>query len=219
MVDGSLPSLSSLPPAGSFAGRHIGPRPDETAEMLATIGHPSLEELVDSCVPEGVRDRTPLDLPPAQDEAAVLAALRERADANAVYTSMIGLGYYGTVTPAVIQRNILENPAWYTAYTPYQPEISQGRLEALINFQTMISDLTGLDVAGASMLDEATAAAEGMLLARRASKAKSSRFVVDADTFPQTLALLRNRADAVGIELVVLDLAGLPADAPELSDA
>src|SRR3954463_16039340 len=222
MVDGSqmlppLPALSSLNPAGSFAGRHIGPRPDETAEMLATIGHPSLEELVDSCVPEGVRDRTPLDLPPAQDEATVLAALRERADANAVYTSMIGLGYYGTVTPAVIQRNILENPAWYTAYTPYQPEISQGRLEALINFQTMVADLTGLDVAGASMLDEATAAAEAMTLVRRAGRAKPDAvFVVDADTLPQTLAVLETRAEPLGIRLHVTDLsAGWPADLPE----
>ena len=140
--------------------------------MLAAIGHPSLEELVDSCVPEGVRDRTPLNLPPAEDEATVLALLRERAEANEVYTSMIGLGYYGTVTPAVIQRTVLENPAWYTAYTPYQPEISQGRLEALINFQTMVADLTGLDVAGASMLDESTAAAEAMTLVRRAGRAK-----------------------------------------------
>src|SRR4051812_47655176 len=217
MVDRSLPSLSSLHPAGSFAGRHIGPRPDETAEMLATIGHPSLEELVDSCVPEGVRDRTPLNLPAAQDEAAVLVLLRERADANDVYTSMIGLGYYGTVTPAVIQRNILENPAWYTAYTPYQPEISQGRLEALINFQTMIADLTGLDVAGASMLDEATAAAEAMTLVRRAGRAKPEAvFVVDADTLPQTLGVLQTRAEPLGIRLHVADLSGgWPADLPE----
>jgi glycine dehydrogenase len=217
MVDRSLPSLSSLNPAGSFASRHIGPRPDETAEMLAVIGHPSLEELVDSCVPEGVRDRTPLHLPAAQDEAAVLAALRERADANDVYTSMIGLGYYGTITPTVIQRNILENPAWYTAYTPYQPEISQGRLEALINFQTMVADLTGLDVAGASMLDEATAAAEAMTLVRRAGRAKPDAvFVVDADTLPQTLGVLQTRAEPLGITLHVTDLSGgWPTDLPE----
>ena len=117
-LTGSLPSLRSLSPAGSFAARHIGPRGDETAAMLAAVGYPTLESLVDACVPEGVRDRTPLDLPPAQSEEAVLGLLRERADANDVYTSMIGLGYYGTLTPAVIQRNILENPAWYTAYTP-----------------------------------------------------------------------------------------------------
>jgi glycine dehydrogenase len=217
MVDRSLPSLSSLNPSGSFAARHIGPRPHETAEMLAVIGHPSLEELVDSCVPEGVRDRTPLDLPAAQDEATVLAELRARAAANEVYTSMIGLGYYGTVTPTVIQRTVLENPAWYTAYTPYQPEISQGRLEALINFQTMVADLTGLDVAGASMLDEATAAAEAMTLVRRAGRAKPEAvFVVDADTLPQTLGVLQTRAEPLGIRLHVADLSGgWPTDLPE----
>jgi glycine dehydrogenase len=220
---GSLPSLSSLNPAGSFAARHIGPRPGDTAEMLSAVGHPTLESLVDACVPEGVRDRTPLDLPPAQDEAAVLALLRERADANDVYTSMIGLGYYGTVTPAVIQRTVLENPAWYTAYTPYQPEISQGRLEALINFQTMVADLTGLDVAGASMLDEATAAAEAMTLVRRAGRSGGGRgadaaavFVVDADTLPQTLGVLQTRAEPLGIPLHVADLShGWPTDLPE----
>src|SRR5688500_3424149 len=214
---GSLPSLNALHPAGSFAGRHIGPRPDETAEMLAAVGYSSLESLVDACVPEGVRDRTPLDLPAAQDEVAVLALLRERASANDVYTSMIGLGYYGTVTPAVIQRNVLENPSWYTAYTPYQPEISQGRLEALINFQTMVADLTGLEVAGASMLDEATAAAEAMTLVRRAGRAKPEAvFVVDADTLPQTLAVLETRAEPLGIRLHVTDLSrGWPTDLPE----
>jgi glycine dehydrogenase len=216
-LTGSLPALADLDPAGSFAARHIGPRPAETAEMLAAVGHPSLQSLVDACVPEGVRDRRPLAVPPAEDEAAVLALLRERAGANDVYTSMIGLGYYGTVTPAVIQRNILENPAWYTAYTPYQPEISQGRLEALLNFQTMVADLTGLAVAGASMLDEATAAAEAMTLVRRAGRASSDAvFVVDADTLPQTLAVLRTRAEPLGIGLHVADLAaGWPADLPD----
>jgi glycine dehydrogenase len=218
-----LPALAALDPAGSFAARHIGPRPDETQAMLAAVGHPTLESLVDACVPEGVRDRTPLDLPPAGDEATVLRLLRERAEANEVYTSMIGLGYSGTVTPAVIQRTILENPAWYTAYTPYQPEISQGRLEALINFQTMVADLTGLPVAGASMLDEATAAAEAMTLVRRAGGAgggrgadRSAVFVVDEDTLPQTLAVLRTRAEPLGIHLHVADLsAGWPTDLPE----
>src|SRR4051794_28024969 len=197
-LTGSLPSLKSLHPSGAFAERHIGPRAAEAAEMLAAVGHPTLESLVDACVPEGVRDRTPLALPAAEDEAAVLALLRERAEANDVYTSMIGLGYYGTVTPAVIQRTVLENPSWYTAYTPYQPEISQGRLEALINFQTMVADLTGLPVSGASMLDEATAAAEAMTLVRRAGRSGGGRgatdsavFVVDADTLPQTLGVLR----------------------------
>ena len=150
-----------------------------------------------------------------QDEAAVLALLRERADANEVYTSMIGLGYYGTFTPPVIQRTVLENPAWYTAYTPYQPEISQGRLEALINFQTTVADLTGLDVAGASMLDESTAAAEAMTLVRRAGRAKAEAvFVVDADTLPQTLAVLETRAEPLGIRLHVTDLSGGLADGP-----
>ncbi len=216
-LTGSLPSLTSLHPAGSFAARHIGPRPDETAEMLSVVGHKTLESLVDACVPEGVRDRTPLDLPAAMDEAAVLALLRERADGNDVYTSMIGLGYYGTFTPPVIQRTVLENPSWYTAYTPYQPEISQGRLEALINFQTMVADLTGLAVAGASMLDEATAAAEAMTLVRRAGRAKvDAVFVVDADTLPQTLAVLQTRAEPLGIHLHVADLsAGWPTDLPE----
>src|SRR6185295_4452166 len=144
-------------------------------------------------------------------EAEAQSELRRLAGRNTVLTSMIGLGYYPTITPAVIRRNVLENPAWYTAYTPYQPEISQGRLEALLTFQTMVADLTGLPVAGASLLDEATAAAEAMTLLRRAGKAKSARFVVDADTLPQTLAVLRTRAEPLGIELVVADLGdGLP---------
>ncbi|MGY1668365.1 aminomethyl-transferring glycine dehydrogenase [Geodermatophilus sp. SYSU D00696] len=214
---GPLPSLRALSPAGSFAARHIGPRADETAAMLEAVGYDSLQSLVDATVPEAVRDRDALSLPPAADEAAVLAELRERAAANEVFTPMIGLGYSGTVTPAAIQRNILENPAWYTAYTPYQPEISQGRLEALLNFQTMVADLTGLPVAGASMLDEATAAAEAMTLVRRAGRAKPGAvFVVDADTLPQTLAVLRTRAEPLGIPLHVADLsAGWPADLPE----
>ncbi|MCZ2820273.1 aminomethyl-transferring glycine dehydrogenase [Modestobacter sp. VKM Ac-2977] len=216
-LTGSLPALSALSTSGSFAARHIGPRPADTAAMLEVLGHDSLASLADACVPEGVRDRTPLDLPAAADEATVLAQLRERAAANEVFTSMIGLGYSDTITPAVIQRNILENPAWYTAYTPYQPEISQGRLEALINFQTMVADLTGLPVAGASMLDEATAAAEAMTLVRRAGRAKADAvFVVDADTLPQTLAVLRTRAEPLGIGLHVADLsAGWPTDLPE----
>jgi len=215
-LTGSLPSLNALDPAGSFAARHIGPRGDDTAAMLEVVGHPTLESLADACVPEKVRDRTPLALPPAAAEAAVLAELRERAAENDVFTSMIGLGYSGTITPTVIQRTVLENPAWYTAYTPYQPEISQGRLEALINFQTMVADLTGLDVAGASMLDEATAAAEAMTLVRRAGRAKADAvFVVDADTLPQTLAVLETRAEPLGIPLHVTDLSqGWPTDLP-----
>ncbi|MFW3172426.1 aminomethyl-transferring glycine dehydrogenase [Geodermatophilus sp. CPCC 206100] len=221
-LSGSLPSLTALDPAGSFASRHIGPSPAGTERMLAAVGFPSLQSLVDACVPEGVRDRSALDLPAAADEATVLRLLAERAAANDVYTSMIGLGYSGTVTPAVIQRAVLENPAWYTAYTPYQPEISQGRLEALLNFQTMVADLTGLPVAGASLLDEATAAAEAMTLVRRAGRRGGGRsdddsavFVVDADTLPQTLAVLRTRAEPLGIGLHVADLAGgWPPDLP-----
>src|SRR5207342_1402901 len=163
-------------------------------------------DLVDTAVPGGIRGAESLDIEPAASEAAVLEELGEVAARNRRVTSMIGLGYYGTLTPAVVQRNVLENPAWYTAYTPYQPEISQGRLEALLTFQTMVADLTGLPVAGASLLDEATAAAEAMTLLRRAGKAKTARFVVDADTLPQTLEVLCTRAEPLGIELVVADL-------------
>ncbi|WP_436408547.1 aminomethyl-transferring glycine dehydrogenase [Agromyces chitinivorans] len=177
--------------------------------MLATLGYDSLDALVDAAVPSSIQMREVISssIPEAATERQALAELRAIADENTVRTSMIGLGYFGTITPAVIQRNVLENPSWYTAYTPYQPEISQGRLEAMLNFQTMVADLTGLDTANASMLDEGTAVVEGMLLARRASKAKTARFVVDADALPQTLALLRSRAEAVGIELAELPLA------------
>ncbi|WP_348788195.1 aminomethyl-transferring glycine dehydrogenase [Leifsonia sp. NPDC080035] len=204
-----------------FQTRHIGIDEDAQRTMLSVLGHDSVEALVSAAVPASIRVDTARTsaLPAPVSERAALRELRAIASRNTVNRSLIGLGYYGTITPAVIKRNVLENPGWYTAYTPYQPEISQGRLEALINFQTMVSDLTGLDTANASMLDEGTAVVEGMLLARRASKARSARFVVDADTFPQTLALLRNRAEAVGIELVVLDLASTPADSPELADA
>ncbi|WP_437584592.1 aminomethyl-transferring glycine dehydrogenase [Paramicrobacterium sp. CJ85] len=199
-----------------FADRHIGI--DETARqrMLSTLGFESIDDLVSSAIPPRIRVDESLEslLPEAASEREALAELRALAGRNTVRTSLIGQGYYGTVTPAVITRNVLENPSWYTAYTPYQPEISQGRLEALINFQTMVTDLTGLDAANASMLDEGTSVVEGMLLARRASKAKSNVFVADADAFPQTLALLEARAEAVGIELVVADLRG-GAELPE----
>src|SRR3954470_12743599 len=202
-----------------FQERHIGPSPEDQAAMLGVLGYDSLDDFIDAVVPADIQLRKPLPIPGAISEQQALEQLRLLAAQNQIYRSYLGMGYHDCVTPSVIKRNVLENPGWYTAYTPYQPEISQGRLEALINFQTMVSDLTGLDTANASMLDEGTAVVEGMLLARRASKAKSSTFVVDADTFPQTLALLRNRAEAVGIQLAVLDLASLPADAPELSDA
>ena len=150
--------------------RHIGPSPAEMEEMLATIGVESLDALIDATVPQGIRQDAPLVFGAPLSEREVLWKLRRTAEKNKVMVSMIGLGHYGTVTPPCIQRNILENPAWYTAYTPYQPEISQGRLEALLNFQTMVSDLTGMDIANASLLDEPTAAAEAMALARRQSK-------------------------------------------------
>ncbi len=189
-----------------FAGRHIGPSLDEQRRMLEAVGYGSAEELMDAAIPEVIRWHGTLDLPPAATEPEVLAELRTLADRNMVATSMIGLGYYGTFTPGVIRRNVLENPAWYTAYTPYQPEISQGRLEALLNFQTMVADLTGLTTANASMLDEATAAAEAMTLARRASKATSQVYAVDADTLPQTVAVMSTRAEPLGIEVRLVDI-------------
>jgi glycine dehydrogenase len=185
----------------NFAQRHIGPAQAAEERMLQVVGYDSLDALTSAALPAGIASRTELSLPQARTEDEALAELRALAGLNTVATSMIGLGYYGTHTPAVIRRNVLENPAWYTAYTPYQPEISQGRLEALLNFQTMIEDLTALPVAGASLLDEATAAAEAMTLARRA-KGKGSVFVADDDCLPQTLAVLRTRAEPLGITLV-----------------
>ena len=208
-------------PVGGFAERHIGTDSEAQAVMLKAIGYRSLDTLVGAAVPksihvDGFRAAADTALPPAATEREALAELRMLARKNSVNRSMIGLGYYDTITPAVIKRNVLENPSWYTAYTPYQPEISQGRLEALINFQTMITDLTGLHTANASMLDEGTAVVEGMMLARRASKVEQRVFIVDADTFPQTRALLQNRAAAVGIHLVELPLSSTdPAELPE----
>ncbi|GAA0527496.1 aminomethyl-transferring glycine dehydrogenase [Paractinoplanes ferrugineus] len=198
----------------TFASRHIGPDPDEQAHMLKAIGFPSLDALMDAAVPEVIRWTEALDLPAAASEEETIAELREIAARNVVATPMIGLGYHGTHTPAVIKRNVLENPSWYTAYTPYQPEISQGRLEALLNFQTMVTDLTGLTTANASMLDEGTAVAEAMTLARRSAKAKSEVYAVDSDTLPQTLSILRTRAEPLGIRIVLVDLdAGEPLPA------
>ncbi|WP_431923336.1 aminomethyl-transferring glycine dehydrogenase [Amycolatopsis tucumanensis] len=196
----------------SFADRHIGPSEHEQAKMLAECGFGSLDALVEAAVPASIRTAGGLDLPPASEQEAT-AQLRALAAKNRPMTQMIGLGFSDTVTPPVIRRNVLENPAWYTAYTPYQPEISQGRLEALLNFQTMVSNLAGLDIANASLLDESTAVAEAVLLMRRASKAKSSRVVLDAECLPQTIAVVRTRAEAVGIEVDVRDLGtGLPQD-------
>ncbi|HKP06662.1 MAG TPA: aminomethyl-transferring glycine dehydrogenase [Microbacterium sp.] len=194
---------------GLFADRHIGTDAAAQRTMLDALGYDSVDALVEAAVPASIhaKPRATSDIPPPATEAEALAELRVLASQNRTARPMIGLGYYDTLTPSVIARSVLENPSWYTAYTPYQPEISQGRLEALINFQTMVTDLTGLATANASMLDESTAVVEGMLVARRASKAASNVFVVDADALPQTKALLAHRAAAVGIELVELDLA------------
>ncbi|WP_045747542.1 aminomethyl-transferring glycine dehydrogenase [Actinoplanes rectilineatus] len=189
-----------------FVPRHIGSGADEQSHMLKAVGYASLDDLMDAAIPESIRFHGTLDLPAGASEQETIAELRAIAARNVLATPMIGLGYYNTVTPAVIKRNVLENPAWYTAYTPYQPEISQGRLEALLNFQTMVTDLTGLTTANASMLDEATAVAEAMTLARRVSRTKTMVYAVDADTFPQTLSVLRTRAEPLGIEVRVVDL-------------
>jgi glycine dehydrogenase len=191
--------------ASHFVRRHIGPSPRDIAAMLDVVGAKSLAELMNQTLPGAIRQKAPLDIGRALSETEALSHMRELAGQNQVFTSLIGQGYSGTIMPAVIQRNILENPAWYTAYTPYQPEISQGRLEALFNFQTMICDLSGLDVANASLLDEATAAAEAMALAERASSAKTKSFFVDKDVHPQTLAVLRTRAEPLGWTLIVGD--------------
>ncbi|MFF4650646.1 aminomethyl-transferring glycine dehydrogenase [Streptomyces sp. NPDC001380] len=209
-------TLAELEQASPFENRHIGPDRAEQDKMLAHVGYGSLDELTAAAVPEAIRSLEALDLPGARSEAQVLAELRELADRNTVLTPMIGLGYHGTFTPPVILRNVLENPAWYTAYTPYQPEISQGRLEALLNFQTVVADLTGLPTSGASLLDEGTAAAEAMALSRRMGKVKGGVYLVDADCLPQTTAVLQTRAEPTGVEVVVADLSGgIPADVAE----
>src|SRR5438034_1156324 len=188
-----------------FESRHIGPSPQDVSAMLQTIGASSLDGLIAQTVPDDIRQRSPLDLGPALSEMEALEKARRLASRNVVLTSLIGQGYYGTILPPVIQRNILENPAWYTAYTPYQPEISQGRLEALLNFQTMIADLTALDIANASLLDEATAAAEAMAMAKRISQLGRTVFFVDRDCHPQTLAVLKTRAEALGWRIAIGD--------------
>ena len=185
--------------------RHIGPSPKEMEEMLRIVGAPTLDALIDGIVPDDIRLKTPLSWGKPLSEQGVLERLRRVADKNRVMTSLIGQGYYGTVTPPVIQRNIFENPAWYTAYTPYQPEISQGRLEALLNYQTMIADLTALDVANASLLDEGTAAAEAMALCERAASSKATAFFVDHHCHPQTIAVIKTRAVPLGWDVIVGD--------------
>ncbi|HEY1828005.1 MAG TPA: glycine dehydrogenase (aminomethyl-transferring), partial [Acidimicrobiales bacterium] len=198
-------------PFGPFVSRHVGTSDDDQARMLKELGYDSLDALIEAAVPGSVRSLGALDLPPASSEAAVLAQLRDLAARNVTAEPMIGLGYSTTVTPGVIRRNVLESPAWYTAYTPYQPEISQGRLEALLNFQTMVSDLTGLPTSNASLLDESTAVAEAVTLMRRRSGSDANRVVVDADCLPQTIAVLETRLHPLGLDLVVTDLSdGLP---------
>ncbi|HXR67260.1 MAG TPA: aminomethyl-transferring glycine dehydrogenase, partial [Dermatophilaceae bacterium] len=193
-----------------FIARHIGPDHDDVATMLKAVGQPSLEAMLDTAIPMAIRNEQALRLEAAPTEEAVIDELRTLAARNKVLTQMIGLGYYGTVTPPVVRRNVLESPAWYTAYTPYQPEISQGRLEALINFQTVIADLTGLQTAGASLLDESTAAAEAMTLMRRASKADAGAvLVLDQQVFPQSIAVIQTRAKPVGLGVVVADLSAV----------
>jgi glycine dehydrogenase len=198
-------SLHALEHHDAFVSRHIGPNEDEIAQMLRVVGHASLDAMTDAIVPGSIRSGDALALPPPMTEVDALAKIRAIADRNTVFRSFIGQGYYGTHVPNVILRNILENPAWYTAYTPYQAEISQGRMEALINFQTMLADLTGMEIANASLLDEATAAAEAMTLAKRSAKSKSNVFFVSRNAHPQTLEVLRTRADGLGIELHIGD--------------
>ncbi|MFB4248563.1 aminomethyl-transferring glycine dehydrogenase [Pseudomonas idahonensis] len=205
------PSLSQLREPNAFLHRHLGPDAEEQQAMLASLGLGSRIELIEQTVPPGIRLNRALDLPPALDEQAALAKLKGYAAQNQVWTSLIGMGYHGTLTPTVILRNVLENPGWYTAYTPYQPEIAQGRLEALLNFQQMTIDLTGLDLANASLLDEATAAAEAMALAKRVAKSRSNLFFVDEHCHPQTISVVRTRAEGFGFEVIVDAVDNLPA--------
>src|SRR6266516_4632348 len=199
---------ASLLPADRFVTRHIGPSPDETRAMLQTVGCASPEEFIDSVVPEGIRLRRPLALPPGRTEREVLQALRGLAAQNQLFRSYIGMGYYHTFTPQVIQRNVVENPGWYTAYTPYQPEIAQGRLEALLNFQTMVADLTALPITNASLLDEATAAAEAMHLTEAVAQPPAGAtplFMIAEGCHPQTIAVVRTRAEARAVQTVIAD--------------
>ncbi|MEE9257577.1 MAG: aminomethyl-transferring glycine dehydrogenase, partial [bacterium] len=198
-------SLTELENRGEFVRRHNGPGPDDIRAMLGALGLSSMEELIERTVPASILSDTPLRLAGSRPETEVLARLRGIASKNRVLRSMIGMGYYDCHTPAVILRNILENPGWYTAYTPYQPEISQGRLEALLNFQTMVMDLTGMEIANASLLDEATSAAEAMTMCHSAGKSGSKRFFVSEDCHPQTIEVARTRAAPMGIEVVVGD--------------
>src|SRR6266436_3825778 len=195
-----------------FQNRHIGPSAPDQRAMLATLGYDSLDAFIAAVVPADIRLRGPLKLPAAKSEQEAMAQLRALADQNQVFRSYLGMGYHDTYTPGVILRNVLENPGWYTAYTPYQAEIAQGRLEALLNFQTMVSDLTGMPIANASLLDEATAAAEALHLlhaSKKAEKKNAHKFFVDQNTFPQVIDLLKTRSTPIGVELVVGDVSKL----------
>ena len=212
-MSGERPSLNDLEMHGDFIRRHIGPGEPQIAEMLKTLNVASLEDLQEKAVPATIVSEHPLELPPTLSERGVITELRRMRERNQVFVSMIGMGYYGTVVPPVINRNVLENPGWYTAYTPYQAEVSQGRLEVLLNFQQMVIDLTGMELANASLLDEGTAAAEAMALAKRSSKSKASKFLVDRDCHPQTLAIIKTRAFSMGFEVALVDVESpLPND-------
>ena len=200
-----LPSARETVANDAFVRRHIGPSADEVEQMLKVLGFSSLDALIDETVPPAIRLSQPLQLPEAQTEYAALAQLKAIASKNQVFRSMIGMGYSDCITPPVIGRNILENPGWYTAYTPYQAEIAQGRLEALLNFQTMVIDLTGLEIANASLLDEATAAAEAMSMSYGLCKTKANAFFVSRDCHPQTIEVVKTRAKPLGIEIIIGD--------------
>jgi glycine dehydrogenase len=205
-------SIPTAAPQAPFAARHIGLNAQDVSTMLTKLDTPSLEALLDEVIPAKILRADPMEIPQALSEAEVLADLAALASQNSARTSLIGMGYYGCHTPPVIQRNVLENPAWYTAYTPYQPEISQGRLEAILNFQTMVTDLTGMDIANGSLLDEATAAAEAMAMAFKAHRGKGNIFRVDPDTHPQTINVLKTRAAPIGVTLEIAAV-GTPFEA------
>ncbi|MEY3759623.1 MAG: hypothetical protein RIR39_1114, partial [Pseudomonadota bacterium] len=197
--------LEQLEMRGNFIYRHIGPNQQQIQEMLAELGLTDLEDIITQAIPANILNHDPLKLTETISERAVIKHLRQMRGRNKVFTSMIGMGYYDTVMPAVIKRNVLENPGWYTAYTPYQAEVSQGRLEALLNFQQVIIDLTGMELANASLLDEATAAAEAMTMSRRLSKSLSNNVVIDQNCHPQTIAVVKTRAHSLGYEVIVAD--------------
>src|SRR3972149_1135263 len=198
-----LGRLDALRASDTFPRRHTGPTDEDIESMLATLGVSSLDALMDATIPESIRLRTAIDIPEPRGEHELVRDLRRLAERNRVFRSFLGMGYYDCITPAVIQRNILENPGWYTQYTPYQSEIAQGRLEALLNFQTMVADLTGLPLANASLLDEATAAAEAMSMCLSVARGKKNRFFVSEDCHPQTIAVIQTRAEPFGIAVHV----------------